>query len=326
VFYWEEKMSSITKDSQENMLKWVTRYVLIPVSLAVITGLFAIEVIDREIASRNQTQQPEVDYAGVIFATLTAVAPQNQPEAAATPLPSRTPTAEPTPTEEARLETTPVVDLPADSVAGTIITAVCGQVPPGWRLYTVQPGNTLYSLARQTGTSVAAIRQVNCLGEQLMAFSQIWLPPFFAVATIVPTVDTPQDVTPTITVTEEVALPDLINTTDGWPIVSQNCSDSVESCVTTVTLAVSNVGSAGVDSFDVLVRLDPDQSVVLVDVVEGLGVGDTAVLSLSSPLGISCYNPDCSVCISVDNRGAITEVDESNNQYCTTFTSGVGGG
>ena len=306
-------MSSLTEENQENMLKWVIRYVMIPVSLAVITGLFAIEVIDREIASRNQAPQAEVDY-GAIFATMTAVAPQPQPEATATRLPSSTPT------EEASLETTPVVEAPGVNVAGSQVTAVCGQVPAGWRLYTVQSGNTLFSLARQSGTTIGAIQQANCLYSQLMAYSQIWLPPFFASVIIEPLVT----VTPTITVTEEVALPDLINDTRDWPTALLSCEGTV--CSTTVNLAVTNAGTAVSNSFDVLVRLDPEQSVVITGVMDGLAPGQTGTLTLTSPFTVSCYDPDCTVCISVDNRGAITESDEGNNQHCTTFTDFVGGG
>ena len=311
-------MSDISEESQENLLKWVIRYVLIPVSLAVITGLFAIAVIDREIASRRQ--QPDEDFASIIFATMTAVAGQNQPEASATPVPSSTPTLAPTATEEAQVEETPVVEADTSNKPNPGNTAVCGLVPAGWRLYTVQPGNTLYSLARQSGTTITAIQQANCLYGQLMAYTQIWLPPLY--------LDDMISVTkaPTITITPTVLLrlPELTNATGELPAIAQNCDGSV--CATTVTLAVTNQGSADVGSFDVLVRIDPEQSIVMTDLVEGLAVGDTAVLSLTSPPTISCYDPDCSVCISVDSRGAVLEENEGNNLYCTTFISPVGGG
>ncbi|WP_420629119.1 LysM peptidoglycan-binding domain-containing protein [Candidatus Leptofilum sp.] len=312
-----------TDENQENILKWAIRYVLIPVSLAVITGMFALEVIDREIDSRQQPQGNVADSIESIFATMTAVAPKTQPEPTETPLPTNTPTVPPTPATEAKVDATPVVEgeddggnvnkeVPADTAVST-----CGQVPADWQLYTVQPGNTLYSLARWSGTTIANIQQANCLYGQLMAYSRIWLPPFFVEETAEPIVEvTPVTVTPTITVTEEVALPDLINDTRDWPVVDTSCDDE---CVTTVTLAVRNVGTAVSDSFDVLVRLDPQQSVVIVGVMEGLGPGGGTTLTLSSPLGDSCYDPDCTVCISVDSRGAITEANEENNLYCTTF-------
>lgn len=292
-----------TDENQENILKWAIRYVLIPVSLAVITGLFALEVIDREIDSRQQPQENVADSVEAIFATMTAVASQTQPEPTETTLPTNTPTVPPTPTTEANAEENPVVENSNESGANKEVsenTAVarCGQVPDGWQMYTVQPGNTLYSLARWSGTTIANIQQVNCLYGQLMAYSRIWLPPFF-VETAEPIVEvTPVTVTPTITVTEEVALPDLINDTRDWPTASSTCEGNL--CSTTVNLAVTNGGSAPVGSFDVFVRLDPEQSVTIVGVMDGLAPGQTGSLTLSSPPAGSCYDPDCTVCITVE--------------------------
>ncbi len=303
-------MFTLEAENHENTLKWVTRYVLIPVSLAVITGLFALEVIDREIASR----QPHNDDVAVsIFATLTAVAPSNPP--AANPEPDGTPTSEPTPTQEANLGAAgePVAEAPLvnESVVGQ--TAVCGQIPTGWQRYTVQPGNTLYSLARQTGTSIAMIEQVNCLVGPLPAYAQIWLP------TIPVAQPEPSLGAPDLTVTTPVGLPDLINNTDGWPTVSVSCPHGPGSCVTSVNLAVSNVGSADADLFNIQVWLDPAQSVVLNQTVERLLPGESVSFSLDSPPGGNCYDPDCTVCITVDSRSSVTEENEANNQFCTTF-------
>ena len=310
-------MSDISEESQENLLKWVIRYVLIPVSLAVITGLFAIAVIDREIASRRQ--QPNEDFASSIFATMTAVAGQNQPEASATPAPSSTPTLAPTATEEAQVEETPVVEADTSNKPNPGNTAVCGLVPTGWRLYTVQPGNTLYSLARQNGTTIAAVQQANCLYGQLMAYTQIWLPPLYLDDVIAVTAE------PTITVTKVLALPDLINVVGDWPWVTEECAGSVEECVSTVNLAVSNIGEADAGPFAVTVRLDPAQSVVLTQSFEGLAVGELLSFSLNSPTGNSCYTPDCTVCITVDSRDSVTEANEANNVYCTTYSDPYGG-
>jgi LysM repeat protein len=219
--YWEENMSGIEDENQEHLLKWIIRYVMIPVSLAVITGLFALEVINREIDSRRP---PEEDIAGSIFATMTAVAPTAQP------IPSRTPTTAPTATQEANLEETgePVAEAPQGNVPSSGQTAVCGQVPTGWQLYTVQPGDTLFSLARETGTTVDTIRQVNCLYGELLAYSQIWLPDVFVArpeptATNTPT-EEPTVLRPTSTATTTATatateptptpLPDVINDND----------------------------------------------------------------------------------------------------------------
>ena len=56
--------------------------------------------------------------------------------------------------------------------------AGCVVVPPsGWVPYTVQPGNTLFSLAGRTAAGVAQVKQVNCLtGDALQVGQQLWLP------------------------------------------------------------------------------------------------------------------------------------------------------
>jgi LysM repeat protein len=59
---------------------------------------------------------------------------------------------------------------------GAIFT-VCGEVPEGWLLYTVQPGETLASLAAGTQAAAAELAAANCLGEgQLAAGMQILVP------------------------------------------------------------------------------------------------------------------------------------------------------
>jgi LysM repeat protein len=63
----------------------------------------------------------------------------------------------------------------------------CGP-PSGWDLYTVQSGDTLYSLAQATNTTVYALQAANCLGGStfIQAGEQIWLP-FIPVKTATPT-------------------------------------------------------------------------------------------------------------------------------------------
>jgi LysM repeat protein len=83
----------------------------------------------------------------------------------------------------------------------------CGP-PPGWVQYTVRPGDTLYSLAVRTRTTVYAIVQANCLVSYTIYVGQpLWLPSLppprpTATATLSPTVtDTPSAQPPTGTVT-----------------------------------------------------------------------------------------------------------------------------
>ncbi|MGQ9600188.1 MAG: LysM peptidoglycan-binding domain-containing protein, partial [Anaerolineae bacterium] len=52
----------------------------------------------------------------------------------------------------------------------------CGR-PPGWVPYIIQPGDTLYSLARWFGITVAQLKQANCLSSDLIiAGATLWVP------------------------------------------------------------------------------------------------------------------------------------------------------
>ncbi|WP_374689584.1 LysM peptidoglycan-binding domain-containing protein [Promineifilum sp.] len=62
------------------------------------------------------------------------------------------------------------------SESGAIFT-VCGEVPEGWLLYTVQPGETLASLAAGTQSTEGDLAGANCLADgQLTAGMQILVP------------------------------------------------------------------------------------------------------------------------------------------------------
>lgn len=58
-----------------------------------------------------------------------------------------------------------------------VLFPVCGAIPEGWLLYTVQPGETLASLAAGTETGAAELAAANCLPDgQLAAGMQILVP------------------------------------------------------------------------------------------------------------------------------------------------------
>ena len=69
----------------------------------------------------------------------------------------------------------------------------CGP-PSGWVQYTVQAGDTLYSLAQAMNTTVSALQAANCLGSStyIQAGAQIWVP-------FIPTRTPTKTATPTLT-------------------------------------------------------------------------------------------------------------------------------
>jgi LysM repeat protein len=89
--------------------------------------------------------------------------------------------------------------LPASFYASPTLPYRCGP-PLGWIIYYVQPGDTLFSLARRHGTSVEAIRIANCLtGYTIYAGQPLYLPPL--PPTLVPTSTSTSTPTPTPTAT-----------------------------------------------------------------------------------------------------------------------------
>ncbi|MBN2390631.1 MAG: LysM peptidoglycan-binding domain-containing protein [Anaerolineae bacterium] len=101
------------------------------------------------------------------------------------PLPSSaTPTPEPlsatpTPTSTPTLTSLPSATSTSLPMAGTPEPeAPCDSPPPGWVIYTIQPGDTIYSLARNTGTTIEALAQANCIQDvtKIYAGQKLYVP------------------------------------------------------------------------------------------------------------------------------------------------------
>ncbi len=79
------------------------------------------------------------------------------------------------------------------------VRVACGP-PAFWVRYTVQAGDTMFSLAMRHGTTVYAIMQANCLtSTRLFAGRNIYLPPLPATATPPPAPTSPPPPPPTAT-------------------------------------------------------------------------------------------------------------------------------
>lgn len=96
-----------------------------------------------------------------------------------------------------------------------------------------------------------------------------------------------------------------------------SCPTGSGSCITTRDFVVTNTGSANVTAaFDVLIQADPAQKTTIT--VPALAAG--ASLTLTAQLGPdgNCYDPDCTVSVTVDSGNAIVESDETNNTATRT--------
>jgi CARDB len=91
-----------------------------------------------------------------------------------------------------------------------------------------------------------------------------------------------------------------------------NCPGGQGTCVLTVNFTISNPSTTAVTtSFQVLIEADPVQTKTLT--VAGLAAG--ASQSFTETLGPAgnCYDPDCTVRVTVDSGNAIVESNETNN-------------
>lgn len=102
----------------------------------------------------------------------------------------------------------------------TATRQACG-VPVGWIPYTVQAGDTLYSLAKYYGVSVAQLQQANCLDSStLIVIGQIIYVPNMPTRTpvmLMTATMTPSPILPTDTVTPSFT-PSPSNTCTDTPI------------------------------------------------------------------------------------------------------------
>ena len=128
------------------------------------------------------------------------------PQPTPLPLPSDTPTnvAAPTPTPTATPTRTPTstntstptrTAKPTATPTPTLTPWPCADAPPtDWATYVVQPGDTLFGLARNYDTTMDSIIFYNCLqSTQLWVDQQLYLP---AIATLTPTPSATSTVTP----------------------------------------------------------------------------------------------------------------------------------
>jgi LysM repeat protein len=102
---------------------------------------------------------------------------------------------------------------PTATVLATPIPTLCGP-PFGWTIYSVRPGDTLASIARATGTTVAQLMLANCLvSDRIYAGQRLYVPRLPIPPTLPPTF------TPTPTPTDTETLTPTATPTPTSPVV-----------------------------------------------------------------------------------------------------------
>ena len=110
--------------------------------------------------------------------------------------------------------------------------------------------------------------------------------------------------------------PDLIVQDLDLSSLKVECPGGGGTCVTTVTFTIANIGGSDAGAFVIRVFLDPSVSV---DVpVAGLLMGETKPITISTPPGGNCFDPDCTITIKVDISNSVIESNEANNEASGT--------
>ena len=110
---------------------------------------------------------------------------------------------------------------------------------------------------------------------------------------------------------------DLTVRSIGTPMVS--CPGGAGTCVTTVEIAIENVGAGDAPAFTFEVTLDPDQMVTVPQSVPGgLGSGIAQLFTIMTPPGGNCFDSDCTISVLVDDGNEVVESDETNNTDSAT--------
>ena len=116
---------------------------------------------------------------------------------------------------------------------------------------------------------------------------------------------------------EQCRGPDLIIRDIGRPSV--DCPGGSGTCVTTVEYTVANIGPGDAGPFTARAILDPNQSVVVDEFFAGgLQAGAQQTVTIMTPPGGNCFDPDCTISVTADSDDAVEECDENNNTLSET--------
>ncbi|MCZ6605416.1 MAG: S8 family serine peptidase [Alphaproteobacteria bacterium] len=97
-----------------------------------------------------------------------------------------------------------------------------------------------------------------------------------------------------------------------------DCPTGGGSCVTTVEVTIENIGTGATGPFNTRNTLDPAGSVNVDEATPGLAPGEPKTYPVTTPPGGNCFDPDCTICVRVDNNNEVPESDEGNNLLCKT--------
>jgi CARDB len=111
--------------------------------------------------------------------------------------------------------------------------------------------------------------------------------------------------------------PDLVVQDIDMNSLKVDCPGGGGTCVTTVTFTIANIGAGDAGPFNIRIEADPG---VIVNqfVAGGLAGGGTQTFTITTPPGGNCYDPDCTISVTVDSNNEVEECNEKNNRLSET--------
>jgi len=117
---------------------------------------------------------------------------------------------------------------------------------------------------------------------------------------------------------EPEKLPDLTVAEIFMEKLRVKCGGKPVTCVTVVPMTIANIGDAPATSFNTKVVLDPGQAVMVNQASVGLAPGSPQSFTVTTLPSGNCFDPDCTVCVMVDDKAEVVESNETNNLRCET--------
>lgn len=98
-----------------------------------------------------------------------------------------------------------------------------------------------------------------------------------------------------------------------------DCPKGGGSCIATVDVTIANIGDRDAGPFKTEVLFDPRQMQSVIDQTPtGLPAGAAKTFPVKTGPNGNCFDPDCTICATVDAGNDVAEADEGNNRLCRT--------
>lgn len=113
--------------------------------------------------------------------------------------------------------------------------------------------------------------------------------------------------------------PDLVVQDVDMNTLTVSCPGGGGTCVTTVKVTIANIGTGDAGPFTTKTVLDPAQAVVVSTPFGSFPAGAPPMsFTVTTLPGGNCFDPDCTICVTVDDGTTVDESNEGNNQMCKT--------